>query len=252
MEFDITSRKNPALVRLKRLGADASARREEGEFVGCGEKLLREAILNGAEIRCVYYAPGYAGASMPAGAAVYSVPGDVLDSVSPFPSAAGVLFTCAILPEAPLPGKGGFLLAETVQDPGNLGTVIRTANAFGVEPLVLMGECADVFHPRTVRASMGAVFRQKICRVSMEELRALRRDGLRLYGAALEKDSVDVREVDLRDAAVAVGSEGHGLSRELLAECSGKVIIPMRPECESLNAAAAAAVLCWEMRRAVL
>ena len=97
---------------------------------------------------------------------------------------------------------------------------------------------------------MGAIFRQYVLRLERDELPAwLRSRGLKLYGAALSDTAQDLREVDITHAAVAVGSEGRGLSRELLDMCEGELIIPMDARSESLNAAVAASVLMWEMRR---
>jgi TrmH family RNA methyltransferase len=142
------------------------------------------------------------------------------------------------------------LVLEGVQDPGNVGTILRTADAFSINCVVLLEGCADVYAPKTVRSTMGAVFRQFICELPLEELPAFCRNrGLKLYGAALSDRAKDVRTLPLRNAAVCVGSEGRGLSRELLGLCDGEVIIPMRGPAESLNAAVAAAVLMWEMTR---
>ena len=135
-----------------------------------------------------------------------------------------------------------------MQDPGNVGTVIRTANAFGIDAVILTGDCADLYQPKTVRSTMGAIFRQTVLQMPLSELPAfLRGQGLPLYGAALAAEAEDVRALSLAHAAVAVGSEGKGLSGELLSLCEKKIILPMRPDSESLNAAVAASVLMWEM-----
>ena len=145
------------------------------------------------------------------------------------------------------------IVLEGVQDPGNVGTVIRTANAFGVDAVILTGACADLYNPKTVRATMGAIFRQRVLELPLAELRAaLDENGLPLYGAALSETARDFREMLLDKAAVAVGSEGNGLSTELLAICDGQLIIPMRPDSESLNAGVAASVIMWEMSRGSL
>lgn len=141
-------------------------------------------------------------------------------------------------------------MLETIQDPGNLGTILRTANALSVDTVILTGDCADVWNPKTVRATMGAVFRQRFYEMERGEMRDyLARHGLKLYGAALSDRAGDLRRVDLRAAAVAIGSEGQGLSKELLALCDGELIIPMNAQCESLNAAVAAAIVMWELTR---
>ncbi len=160
----------------------------------------------------------------------------------------GVLSVCGLpgrtLPEQ-LTGRR-YVVLDGVQDPGNVGTILRTADAFHADGLFLVNACADLYNPKTVRASMGAVFRCPVWTCGLEELRALlTKSGLPLYGAALRSDTVDVRRADFSHCAVAVGSEGKGLS----AACDLTVRIPMSGHCESLNAAAAAAVLLWEAAR---
>lgn len=249
MEYDITSRKNPHIMHLRRLGTDKDYRHERKEYLGCGEKLLKEALLHHAEILRLYRVPGEAEGLCPEGTEEYLVPGDVLDSASPFKSSTGVLFTCRMPEEAELPGDGGYVVLENVQDPGNVGTVLRSANAFGIPLVALLGDCADLFNPKAVRASMGAVFRQKTARITLETLEREKARGLRILGAALGEGCTDIRKTDLNGAVVAIGSEGRGLTDELLSRCTGRIQIPMMPACESLNAAAAAAVILWEMGR---
>ena len=243
----ITSRKNQIITRLRALGADRAARDEAGEFLCDGEKLLHEALLWGAEITTVLWAAEPT-AEVP-GAAHYRVPADLLSYVSPLKNAAGVVFSVR-MKEWPRVAPGRTLVLETIQDPGNLGTILRTANALNMDSVILTGECADVWNPKTVRASMGAVFRQRIYQMERRELREfLAGYGEKLYGAALSSRAADVRALDLSHAAVAIGSEGQGLSREMLSLCDGELIIPMNAQCESLNAAVAAAILMWEMAR---
>ena len=116
--------------------------------------------------------------------------------------------------------------------------------------LLLTGGCADPYGWKAVRSSMGAVFRRPIYSGTPEELAALlHRSGLPLYGAALREDTVDARQADYTRCTLAIGSEGRGLSREVLNLCSQTIRIPMSDRCESLNAAIAAAVLLWESWR---
>ena len=186
---------------------------------------------------------------LPADVRVVEVPADIMTSVSPMKTPQGVLFTCRI-PARALPEKltgRRYAVLEGVQDPGNVGTVLRTLDAFDADGLFLLPGCADVYSPKTMRASMGAVFRRPVWTCTGQELHTLlRRSGIPLYGAALRADTMDARAVELSRAAVAIGSEGRGLTEELLALCDGTVRIPMSPRCESLNAAVAASVLLWE------
>ena len=245
----ITSRKNAFIMQLRALASDAEARREQGAFVCDGLKLLGEAVENGAEILSVLWKEG--GALSEIDCPVQAVaPAELFDHASPMKNSPGPLFTVRV-PVDPKDGKiENAIILENVQDPGNVGTVLRTASAFSIGAVVLTGDCADLYGPKTVRATMGAIFRQRVLRLERDELPAwLEKHGLPLYGAALSKDAQDLRGLDLTHAAVAVGSEGQGLSPELLALCRGEVIIPMDARSESLNAAVAASVLMWEMAR---
>ena len=244
----LTSRKNDLIRRFRLLGSEGKSRQAWGEFVCDGEKLLGEAVAHGAEITAVLWG-GSPRLEVPC-PAQYLVPPELLDYASPLKHSGGVLFTVRICPR-PLTSPGRTLVLETVQDPGNLGTILRTANALDVDTVLLTGDCADPYHPKTVRAGMGAVFRQRFHEMERGQVRAfLSAHGLRLWGAALSDRAQDIRRVSLRHAAVAVGSEGRGLSREMLELCDGELIIPMNGQCESLNAAVAAAIILWELRRA--
>lgn len=148
---------------------------------------------------------------------------------------------------APEAGERLFAL-ENVRDPGNVGTVIRTAAAFGCDRVVLVG-CADIYNPKTVRASMGAVFKMKftICKDTSELITALQAQGRRVIASALRPDALRAGDDVLRASdCLVLGNEGHGVSDATLELCDDVIYIPMTDKTESLNAAAAAAVLLWE------
>ena len=245
----LTSRKNPVIRQLRALGRERSARAEAGLFVGDGEKLLRVAIQCGAEIDTVLWAEMQA-MDVPNAAHQYTAPAELVEYVSALSHSPGPVFTVRMHPKALPEALRRVIVLETVQDPGNVGTVLRTANALGMDAVILTGNCADLYSPKTVRSTMGAIFRVPVLESTLEEMKALLdQHALRLYGAALSDSARDLRTVALDRAAVAIGSEGQGLSRELLSLCDGEIIIPMRPESESLNAAVAASVVMWEMAR---
>ena len=161
-----------------------------------------------------------------------------------------VLFEQPAPPVERLDTATHILALEGVQDPGNVGTVIRTAAALGFDTVILCGACADVYSPKTARATMGAIFRENIVRMDITAAAEyIHRRGMKLYGAALSERAADIRTAELKDAVVAIGSEGRGLSAELLSLCDGEVIIPMTPGSESFNAAIAAAIVMWEIVR---
>ena len=246
----ITSRHNPLMGHIRKLVGSAAYWRETGEFLCDSPKLLQEALLWQAEITAVVTISPLP--RLPEHIRQVQVPEDIMSSISPVKTPQGVLFTCR-LPQAPLPRSltgRRYVLLDGVQDPGNVGTILRTLDAFDADGLLLTGGCADPYGWKAVRSSMGAVFRRPIYFGSPEELAALlHRSDLPLYGAALREDTVDARQADYTRCVLAIGSEGRGLSREVLDLCDQTIRIPMSDRCESLNAAIAAAVLLWESWR---
>ena len=248
----ITSRQNALMTHIRKLNSSRAYRRENGEYLCDGVKLLEEALKWNAPLKTVVFAEGAEVPALPGSARTVCVPADVMRSISPMETPQGALFTVA-LPKDPLPETltgAHYLVLDGVQDPGNVGTILRTADAFDCDGVFLVNACADPYSPKTVRATMGAVFRRPVYQCTLNELCALLAEsGLPLYGTALRDDTVSLRETDLSRAAVAVGSEGRGLSEEVLARCEKTIKIPMSPRCESLNAAIAAGVVLWEMYR---
>lgn len=245
----ITSRKNTVITHLRALGAESAYRAASGEYLCDGYKLLDEAVKSGAAITSILWKEGGARAEI-ACDRQYSAPPELFDYASPMKNSPGPLFSVRRGVWGTSDPVRSAIVLENVQDPGNVGTVLRTASAFSVDAVVLVGDCADCFSPKTVRATMGAIFRQRVLTLPHEELAPwLKEQGLKLYGAALSERATDVRKVNITHSAIAVGSEGHGLSRELLTLCDGEIIIPMDARSESLNAAVAASVLMWEMAR---
>ena len=245
----LTSRKNAVITHLRALGAESAYRAASGEYLCDGYKLLDEAVKSGAAITSILWKEGGSRAEI-ACDRQYSAPPELFDYASPMKNSPGPLFSVRRGVWGTSDPVRSAIMLENVQDPGNVGTVLRTASAFSVDAVVLVGDCADCFSPKTVRATMGAIFRQRVLTLSHEELAPwLKGQGLKLYGAALSERATDVRKVNITHSAIAVGSEGHGLSRELLALCDGEIIIPMDARSESLNAAVAASVLMWEMAR---
>lgn len=238
----IRSRQNERIKYFISLGSDGKARQAAGEYICAGEKLLREAVASGAEIGCVLATEEYEGFDC------RLVTPELLKAVSPLQNSPGPVFTVKMRPIPAAETLRRVIVLENVQDPGNVGTVLRTADAFGMDAVVLCGACADPYNPKTVRASMGAIFRQSVIKTDVEGLADVL-GGLPLYGAALAEGARDIRELPKNGLAVAIGNEGQGLTKELLSKCAGTAIIPMRPCAESLNAGVAAAVAMWEMTR---
>lgn len=247
----ITSRANPLCAHIRKLNTSRGYRREQREFVCEGPKLLEEALRWGAEVTTVVAGEGRDYAA-PSGVRQVAVPADLLKSLSDTETPQGVLFLCRMPELAPPDKLSGerYLVLDGVQDPGNVGTVWRTADAFGADGLILLKGCADPYGPKTVRATMGACFRLPVFEAELAALAdKLGSGGIPLYATALREDTEDLREQELRRCAVVIGSEGRGVSEETLARCQKTLKIPMRDRCESLNAAVAASVVLWEMAR---
>ncbi len=247
----ITSRQNPLMTHIRKLVSSASYRREKSEYVGDGVKLLEEALRWGACLTAVVTTPDRH-FDLPQGVRHVTVPEEVMASISPADTPQGALFV-ARRPDTSLPDTltgSRYLVLDGVQDPGNVGTIWRTADAFGADGLILLGGCADPFSPKTVRATMGAAFRLPVYVTSIDALqKKLEEARLPLWATALREDAEDVRRADLGRCAVVIGSEGRGVSPQVLDTCGRSFLIPMRERCESLNAAVAAGVILWEMFR---
>ncbi|MBQ8752597.1 MAG: RNA methyltransferase, partial [Clostridia bacterium] len=148
--------------------------------------------------------------------------------------------------------RGRYLALEDVQDPANLGTVIRTAEAMGVEGLLLSAGCCDLYNPKVLRGSMGGVFRLSTLVVpSMPEaVRQWQAAGLTVYACVVDPDAEKLTAITFEDGAVClIGNEGNGLKPETVAACARRITIPMAGRAESLNASMAAGIVLWELTR---
>ena len=246
MEQRITARKNPLLQQVRRLLNSRKEREGAGLFVADGTKLLMEAVAYYPGLDTVILADGV-DAEVPENVRLIRVPDDVMTSISPMQSPQGALFLCRLPEKKPFAPKPGMLLLDGIQDPGNLGTILRTADALQV-PVALLEGCADPYNHKTVRASMGAVFRMDVVSTTWEIARdACRSANIPVGVTALSDEAVDIRTARLSQQAVVIGSEGRGVRPEILEQADAELIIPMAAHCESLNAAVAAAIVMWQM-----
>lgn len=247
-EERIVSRKNPFLQQVKKLISSPRARREAGLFVSDGTKLLAEAIRYCDGLDTVILCDTVQ-AEIPNTVRVIRVPEDVMASISPMETPQGALFLCKIPQESAFTAQKGMLLLDGIQDPGNLGTILRTADALDV-PVCLLEGCADPYSHKVVRASMGAVFRTRIHRSTWAQVReSCKNLAIPVAVTALSDRSEDIRSAKLCDMAVVIGSEGQGVRAEILEQADAQLIIPMNPHCESLNAAVAATIVMWQMKQ---
>lgn len=255
----ITSSANPRIRRVIQWRQKARERRADGVFLAEGFKMFEEAP--GELVREVYVTSGALekAVSRPVlrkkleEAGYETVTEELFSKMSDTRSPQGIL--CVLRQpvyrlEQMLDRPDPLLVVlENLQDPGNLGTIVRTGEGAGITGVIMSGGTVDIFNPKTIRSTMGSVFRAKLCRAPAETIfDALDRRGTPLYAAALSPQAQDVRQAQLKGAAVAVGNEARGVSPALLRRSQGQVVIPIQGA-ESLNAGVAAALLMWEMRR---
>lgn len=250
----ITSRHNPLVAHLRRLASSGSYRRERGEFLCDSPKLLHEALLHGAELLTVAATRGMAlPDGIHAGVRLVEVPEDVMQLISPAKTPQGVVFTCRLpRTECPQTLTGArYLALDGVQDPGNVGTIIRTADAAGLDGVLLSNQCADVFSPKVLRATMGSIFRMNL-RTTDDlpgELTKLREKGYSILSSQLDGTPFYERQGVAERFALIIGNEGNGVSEQVQQTATHRVRLPMRGGAESLNAAIAAAIMMYELMR---
>ena len=243
----ITARKNPLLQQVRKLLSSRKERESTGLFVADGTKLLSEAVKWWPGLVTVILSDGVE-ADVPESVRVVSVPKDVMESISPMQTPQGALFLCRLPEKKAFTPKPGMVLLDGIQDPGNLGTILRTADALQI-PVALLEGCADPFSHKVVRASMGAVFRNPPVQTTWEQVQeACGKAGIPVAVTALSDRAEDIRTAALSKMAVVIGSEGQGVRKEILQSAQAELIIPMNENCESLNAAIAAAIVKWQMK----
>lgn len=256
----ITSKDNKRIKQIAKLIASSSRRREEGAFVCEGQRLCDDALHSSCTVLTAVFSDTFMdkhGAFVDRAAAAVqiaiSVPDSIFCALSDTKTPQGVLFVLKTLDKSPdfdtIKQNGKVFALESIQDPTNLGTILRTAEALGLDAVVLSADCCDVYAPKVLRGSMGAVFRLPLIIADdlAEWIRGFNRCGVS-FAAVLDRDSVSLRDADLTAPVLAaVGNEGNGLSDRVIEACSHKLFIPMAGDAESLNASVAASVIMWEM-----
>lgn len=256
----LSSRKNPAILKYRRLVKERAFREECGEFPIEGARLCEEALCCGLATTSFFATEAAKKkyekifSEITEKIAPCMISADIADYISDTKSPQGLFLTAKTLDKTSETGKiekdGRYLLLDGLQDPGNIGTMLRTCDAFGFSGVVLSPDCADLYSPKTVRSAMGSLFRLPAFRAALPEtIEQLKRLGYRVYAATPDENAVPVTSLTLgKNTAVVIGNEGNGISEEVYRAADQRLYIPIE-NAESLNASAAAAVLCWEMCR---
>ncbi len=259
----ITSRKNSTVIETAELCKSKKARDAKGVFAIEGFKLFEEAVLSGMKVESVFFTEkamntcrGLLEKVLEAN--FYMVTDEVYAKLSDESSPQGILavikkpepeiFTADSLKE------GGFVILEDIQNPLNIGAILRCCYSLGFEKVVFSGGCADIYSPKCARAAMGSLFKIKAYFSDNLSDTASRivSQGNRIFCTGLGERSTKLGEVEFVPSdSFVIGNEGHGATDELMNSCTHSLFIPMNPGAESLNAATAAAIVMWEMRKGI-
>jgi len=260
----VTSLANDMVKDIRALQGK-KARDATGLFMAEGQKLVRDAAEAGWAIETLVYAASQAadpaiGAlaaqTKAGGGTVMEVSSAVLEKIARRDNPQNVVgvFRQHLAPESSIGSEGLWVALDRVRDPGNLGTIIRTADAAGLAGVALVGACVDPFGLESVRATMGSIFHVKVARVDEDGLiRLARQRKARLVGTHLAGVAVDYRTADYREPAILLmGNEQSGLTERLAAACDTLVRIPMREGADSLNLAVSTGLMIYEALRTSL
>ena len=259
----ITSRQN-RLVKLVCSLERKKAREESGLFRFDGIKLCIEALAKGIELEYIFVCESRLSdirGRIPGEAELVVVSDDVFSKMSEEKAPEGVISVAKMPRELhrevyadgdgedflPCEGEKVFVL-EAIRDPGNLGTIVRTAASLGIDRIVMTSDCTDIYNPKTIRGAMGALFRMPIVFFDdiTEAVKILQGAGRRVFAAALDPHAIRFGKEPMKKGdCVVIGNEGHGLSENTVRACGQSLYIPMEEGSESLNAAIAASVLLW-------
>ena len=258
---DISSKENKLIKNIIKLQKSSKARKKEGLFVCEGVRLCVDAMLSGAGVEALLVTENAAEKHSAeylklkkTAAQTYTVLPAVFKLISDTQTPQGFLCVIKTLDKNAefdtIKVDGKFIALDNVQDPNNLGTILRSIEAFGADGVIFSRDCCDIYNPKAVRGSMGAVFRIPFLICETIEGFLIENPSLISYAAVVDPAAVPVTECTFKPpCAVVIGNEGNGLKPGTVAACRHKITIPMKGKAESLNAAAAASILVWELMK---
>ncbi len=256
----ISSRKNQLVTHFRNLVRERSYRHECGEFAIEGARLCLEALNSGLVITSFLVTENAKEKYSEIVDAISEeftpdiINEDISAYISDTKSPQGVFITAKTLDKNESFGKiengGKYIILDNLQDSGNIGTIIRTCDALGIDGVILSPDCADIYSPKIVRSAMGSLFRLPVIIAELTEIiQSMKEKGFTVYSAVLDETAQRINELNLgENTAVVIGNEGNGVSEAVTQACEKKLYIPIS-SAESLNAAVAASIISWEMTR---
>ncbi len=256
---NITSKNNKKIIEVCKL-KDKKHRDKSGLFYFEGIKLFEEAIKSSVIIDSVFFTEEnydlISSVIFPSSTKLYKINHEVYDKLTDDLSPEGVFCVAHFLNNISICGnicyntQNRFIMLYDVQNPGNVGTIIRTSNAFGIDAVILTKNCADIYNSKTIRSSMGSVFKQQIYIIdsAFDTINEFKKKKVKTISSVLDKNSILLNQnVFTKNDCLIVGNEGNGIPSSIYDICDEKIYIPISKNCESLNVATATAVMLWEM-----
>lgn len=256
----ISAKDNPLIKHINKLIKSSKYRAEQGEFIAEGVRLCEDALYSGCDIislvvsdfACEHYMDTVTKLSKKSENS-YVVPDSLFSKISDTRNPQGVLCIIKALDNHTLFDKikcnGKFLALDNIQDPSNLGTILRTAEAVGIDGVILSSDCCDIYSPKVVRGSMGAVFRLSYTIVDTIAGFLSDNKDIASFASVVDSRASKISDLDFdgKTVCVVVGNEANGVKQSTIDACCGSVTIPMKGRAESLNASVAASIIMWEM-----
>lgn len=271
----ITSSENPNIKLYRNLADSKKRRRESGMFTIEGVRLVSDALAENVKLHSVFVTESCmekilrgetviqrealdftVGRSNTDGTEVFLIPDGIGDKMSSTDNSQGIFAVCCGLDKPPISDTikngGKYIFLHRIQDPGNLGTIIRTADAVGVDA-VFLAECCDLYNPKAVRSTMGSLFRVNVYEVGFDEaFQIFENRDIPTFAAVVDGNAESLTDCDFsRGGAVLIGNEGNGLPKEVSDMCGKRITIKMNGNINSLNAAMAAGIIMWELTKRV-
>ena len=273
-EKEIITSRNNQFIKWAASLAEKKNRKESGYFLAEGVKLTREALEAGLPVDFCVVAESKKNSILEAISGVMenekyknckfiTVSDNVLEKISTEKAPQGVISIIKHLDffrdmdiiykeEFFLEPKEKAIFLFSVRDPSNLGAVIRSSVAFGIDHIVLSDDCADIYNPKTIRSAMGSLFRVKVTTVkdTTSFIDAAHHNSRRVFAAELTDSAISLSDIQLKGSdIIIIGNEGHGIDSHVSSLCDNSVYIPISKKTESLNASVAAAIFMWEQSK---
>lgn len=255
MVYNITSSKNEKFKHFKALKQKKS-RTEFNQYTVEGIKSVKEALEFSDDIECLVVSQEFyknAVFPYPENIELYVISTEIFESLSTTENSQGIIAVIRIREKTAftLDTSKAYIYCDHLQDPGNLGTIIRTADAAGFGGVLLSDECVELYNPKTVRSSMGSFFHiKKLENVTADKIKEFKENGFLIVCGVLSDNTINYTDADFtKPVIIVIGNEANGITDEILSLSDINIKIPISGNAESLNAAIAAAILMYETNR---